>query len=60
MGFSTLRWIAGVFGDRHAIVTLIVVGKMAYVRDFLPGMTVVTLMTLIYGLILDRERISTS
>ena len=42
------------FGDRHAIVMLIVVGKMAYVRDFLPGMTVVTLMTLIYGLILDR------
>jgi hypothetical protein len=33
---------------------LIVIGKMAYVRDFLPGMTVVTLMTVIYGLILDR------
>jgi hypothetical protein len=30
---------------------LIVVGKMAYVRDFLPGMTV---MTVLYGLILDR------
>jgi hypothetical protein len=39
---------------------LIVVGKMAYVRDFLPGMTVVTLMTLIYGLILDRGCASTS
>jgi hypothetical protein len=38
-----------VFGDRHVIVMLIVIGKMAYVRDFLPGMTV---MTLIYGLIL--------
>jgi hypothetical protein len=38
---------------------LIVIGKMAYVRDFLPGMTVMTLMTLIYGLILDRGHIST-
>jgi hypothetical protein len=27
---------------------------MTYVRDFLPGMTVVTLMTVLYGLILDR------
>ena len=34
---------------------LIVVGKMAYVRDFISGMTVMTLMTVIYGLILDRE-----
>jgi hypothetical protein len=33
---------------------------MAYVRDFLPGMTVMTLMTVIYGLILDRVRSSTS
>jgi hypothetical protein len=32
----------------------IVIGKMAYVRDFLPGMTVKTLMTVIYGLILDE------
>ena len=37
------------FGDRHVIV----VEKMAYVRDFLPGMTVMTLMTVIYGLILE-------
>jgi hypothetical protein len=48
--------MAGVFGDRHAIVMLIVVGKIAYVRDLLPGMTV---MTLIYGLILARGYIST-
>jgi hypothetical protein len=33
---------------------LIVIGKMAYVRDFLPGMTVMTLMTVLYGLILDE------
>jgi hypothetical protein len=39
---------------------LVVVDRMAYVRDFLPGMTVMTLMTLIYGLILDRGRSSTS
>jgi hypothetical protein len=39
---------------------LIVIGKMAYVRDFLPGMMVMTLMTLIYGLILDRGCPSTS
>jgi hypothetical protein len=42
------------YGDRHAIVMLIVIGKMAYVRDFLPGMTVMTLMTVLYGLILDE------
>jgi hypothetical protein len=39
-----------VFGDRHGIV----IGKMAHVRDFISGMTVMTLMTLIYGLILDE------
>jgi hypothetical protein len=38
---------------------LIVIGKMAYVRDFLPGMTVVTLMTALYGLILNRGCAST-
>jgi hypothetical protein len=37
----------------------IVVGRMAYVRDFLLGMTVMTLMTVICGLILDRAQIST-
>ena len=39
---------------------LIVIGKMAYVRDFLAGVTVMTLMTVIYGLILDRGCASTS
>ena len=33
---------------------LIVIGKMAYVRDFISSMTVMTLMTLIYELILDE------
>jgi hypothetical protein len=39
---------------------LIVIGKMAYVRDFSSRMTVVTLMTVIYGLILDRGSSSIS
>jgi hypothetical protein len=33
---------------------LIVIGKMAYVRDFSSSMTVMTLMTVLYGLILDE------
>jgi hypothetical protein len=33
---------------------LIVIGKMAYVRDFISSMTVMTLMTIICGLILER------
>ena len=41
-------------------VMLIVIGKMAYVRDFLAGVTAMTLMTLIYGLILDRGCAATS
>jgi hypothetical protein len=39
---------------------LIIIGNMAYVRDFLPGMTVMTLMAVPYGLILDRGGASTS
>jgi hypothetical protein len=39
---------------------LIVIGKMAYVRDFISSMPVMTLMTVIYGLILDSGRSSTS
>ena len=46
--------------ERQAIVMLIVIGKMAYVRDFISSMTVMTLMTVTYGLILDRGCISTS
>jgi hypothetical protein len=34
---------------------LIVIGKMAYVRDFLPGMTVMTLMTVNCQRILDAR-----
>ena len=33
----------------QAIVMLIVIGKMAYVKDFRSRMTVVTLMTMDYG-----------
>jgi hypothetical protein len=33
---------------------LIVIRKMAYVSVSLPGMTMMTLMTVIYGLILDE------
>jgi hypothetical protein len=33
--------------------------KRAYLSGLLAGVTVMTLMTLIYGLILDRGRIST-
>jgi hypothetical protein len=32
----------------------IVIGKMAYVRDFISSMTVMSLMTVLYGLILNR------
>ena len=39
------------FGDRHAIVTLIVIERMAYLSVFLSSMTV---MTLICGCFLDR------
>jgi hypothetical protein len=46
--------------ERHALVMLIVIGKMAYVRDFSTSMTVMTLMTLICGLILDGVRSPTS
>jgi hypothetical protein len=34
---------------------LIVIGKMAYVRDFISSMTVMTLMTVTYELILDAR-----
>jgi hypothetical protein len=40
--------------DRHAIVTLIVIERMAYLSVFLNIMTVMTLMTVIYGSFLDR------
>jgi hypothetical protein len=38
----------------------VVIEETPYLSGFLAGVTVMTLMTLIYRLILDRERISTS
>ena len=43
--------------DRHGIVTVIVTEETPHLSGLFAGVTV---MTLIYGLILDRERISTS
>jgi hypothetical protein len=48
-----------VFGDRHVIVTVTVIEGKAYLSGLLVGVTVMTLMTMIYGLILDRGRSST-
>jgi hypothetical protein len=39
---------------RHVIVTVTVTEETPYLRGFLAGVTVMTLMTLIYGLILDE------
>ena len=47
-------------GTVMLIVMLIVICKMAYVSCFLVAMTVMTLMTMIYGLILDRGCAATS
>jgi hypothetical protein len=49
-----------VFGDRHAIVTVTVTEETPYLSGFLADVTVMTLMTMIYGLILDRGCIATS
>jgi hypothetical protein len=49
-----------VFGNRHVIVIFVVIEKKAYLSSILAGVTVLTLMTLIYGLILERVRSSTS
>ena len=43
--------------DHHVIVTVIVTEETPHLSGLFAGVTV---MTLIYGLILDRERISTS
>jgi hypothetical protein len=40
--------------DRHAIVTVTVTEETPYLSGLLAGVTVMTLMTLIYGLILDE------
>jgi hypothetical protein len=43
-----------VFGDRHVIVMVTVTEETPYLSGFLATMTVMTLMTLIYGPILDE------
>ena len=48
------------FGDRHVIVTVTVIEGKVYVSDFLATVTAMTLMTVLYGLILDGGRPSTS
>jgi hypothetical protein len=52
--------MAGVFGDRRVIVMVSVTEETPDLSGFLAGVTVMTLMTLIYGLILDRWCISSS
>ena len=42
------------FGDRHVIVMVSVTEETPYLSGLLAGVTVMTLMTLIYGLILDE------
>jgi capsule polysaccharide export protein KpsE/RkpR len=49
-----------VFGDRHVIVMVSVTEEAPYPSGLLAIVTVMTLMTMIYGLILDRGCISTS
>ncbi len=46
--------------DRHVIVMVSVTEETPYLSGLLATVTVMTLMTLIYGLILDRVRSSTS
>ena len=48
------------FVDRHAIVMVSVTEETPYLSGLLAGVTVMTLMTVIYGLILDRGCASTS
>jgi hypothetical protein len=43
-----------VFGDRHVIVMVSVTEETPYLSGLLATVTVMTLMTLIYGLILDE------
>ena len=48
------------FGDRHVIVMVSVTEETPDLSGFLAGVTVMTLMTLIYGLILDEGCASAS
>jgi hypothetical protein len=43
-----------VFGDRHVIVTVTVTEETPYLSGFLAGVTVMTLMTMNCGCVLDR------
>jgi hypothetical protein len=43
-----------VFGDRHVIVSVTVTEETSHLNGLLAGVTAMTLMTLIYGLILDE------
>jgi hypothetical protein len=43
-----------VFGDRHVIVMVSVTEETPYLSGFLATVTVMTLMTVIYGPILDE------
>ena len=47
------------FGDRHVIVMVSVTEEKPYLCDLLAGVTVMTLMTVLYGLILDGGCAST-
>jgi hypothetical protein len=49
-----------VFGDRHGIVMVSLTEETPYLSGILATVTVMTLMTITYGLILDRGCISTS
>jgi hypothetical protein len=49
-----------VFGDRHVIVMVSVTEETPYLSGLLATVTVMTLMTLIYELILDRGCAATS
>jgi hypothetical protein len=51
MGFSARRSIPGVFEDRHVIVMVSVTEETPDLSGLLAGVTV---MTMIYGLILDE------
>ena len=42
------------FGDRHVIVMVSVTEETPNLSGLLAGVTVMTLMTLIYGLVLDE------
>ena len=48
------------FGDRHVIVMVSVSEETPYLSGLLAGVTAMTLITLIYGFILDRGCASTS